>query len=241
MEMIVGKIGITQIIGCAHTFTPSYRFRGKRAQGEHSSQGGYQGTGFSYFRKQRAQDGQLHLKDYTTRHFPEPELAVILGEEHHILGYTLANDFTRRDVELQGRWKTEEGWKDSTHEGKYWPGSVSVGQQFFVDSDFHDKTVGLRIERNGEVIYDRSYNTNRVRNNWTPEQMVDMVAEYYQQFKSDCPPSKELQMNGGFLEPGTVVLLGSGLTLKDRLYSQPGDIVTVYCGKKEMKNKILGP
>ena len=155
---------ITQIIGCAYTYQGSLGVRRKlttslKERGIHHSS---QERDFSYFYKGNPQtvvaDGQeLRLRDNETAHWPEPELAIMLGEKHQIVGYFLANDFTAIGIEAQGRTKQFDG----TYFGKVWNGSCSLGPKIKSHQTQVDNLeIGLRIERDGEVIYDNSYNTS---------------------------------------------------------------------------------
>jgi fumarylacetoacetate (FAA) hydrolase family protein len=229
-----------QVIGCAYTYRVSLVVRDKLAvdRVEHSS---HSENAFSYFRKVDSVDdvvedgGNLVLRKHPLMgeevdHWCEPELGIVLGEKHEIVGYVLGNDFTAASVEFEA----ESDDYDPTYYAKCWKGSCSLSPKF----DFEeDEYIGLKIERGGEVIYDFCYNTrNRLREF---SELPGMVVEKYKSY-SKLKESKKILVDKGFLVPGTVILVGSGLILPRRFYSHKGDEVIVYCGELDLlRNKIV--
>ncbi|MCH7535223.1 MAG: fumarylacetoacetate hydrolase family protein [Bacteroidetes bacterium] len=222
---------IPQVIGCAYTYQGSLGIRKKltaalKERGIHHSS---QERDFSYFYKGDSEtvigvgDG-LHLSGYDVDHWPEAELALVLGKNHEIVGYTLANDFTAIGIEAEGR--TDEF--DGTYLGKVWKGSCSLGPKIIraEDVNVEDLDIGLRIERAGEEIYSNKYNTRRRKREF--RDLLDMIVEYNKEFGDNIPPSKRIRLDNGFLVEGTVVLAGTGLIVPSRCYSKRGDAITVY-------------
>lgn len=229
---------ISQIIGAAYTYKPSLAMRKHLTKGinkHHSSQN----EDFTFFykgdnRTMVTDGGELKLRKHpltgdNVPHWPESELAMFLGEKHRILGFSLANDFTAYEIEVSGR----DDEFDGTYYGKVWPGSVSVGPRFLAVDEvgtLDDLDIGLKIVRGGNVIYDHTYNTSRRRREFS--EIPDLAIEYRARFGDRPPPSKRLHLDDdGFLIPGTVIMLGTGLIVSKRAYSQAGDIVTVYAPK----------
>jgi len=227
---------IRQVIGVAYTYRPSLAVRHHLTQditAHHSSK--Y--TDFSYFYKgdNRSIVGnqqELYLRTdpesgQLAKHWPEPELAALLGERHEIKAYTLANDLTAITVEARGR--TEK--VDGTQLGKAWNRSGSIGPRFVAASALGDTSklvIGLNISRQGRTIYNKSYNTSRRLRPFT--EIPNLIVAYYQQFGSSLPPSKRIVVNPeGFLPPGTAIMLGTGLIVNQNHFCEPGDILSVYC------------
>lgn len=233
---------IRQIIGCAYTYQGSLGVRKRltaslREKGIHHSS---QERDFSYFYKGNSEtvvgDGaDLKLRDEANSHWPEAELAIVLGQRHQIIGYTLANDFTAIDIEAQGR--TQEF--DGTYFGKVWKGSCSLGPTVISSQVPMDNLeIRLRIERDGKVIYDNTYNTSRRRRN--VDELAELIVKYHSEFGSNVPPSKRIQIENGFLAEGTVILAGTGLIVPERCYSQKGDYITVSSQSIEkLRNRII--
>jgi hypothetical protein len=240
---------VTQVIGVAYTYQPSLAVRRHMTQGTsayHSSQT----SDFSYFYKGDSQsivrDSQeLYLRgDLFTgglaRHWPEPELAALLGERHEIIAYTLANDLTAISIETRGR--TNE--MDGTYEGKVWNRSGSLGPQFISASVIRDPsklTIGLKIEREGRVIYDRRYSTSRRLRPFND--IPDAIVSCNKCYRESPPPSKRIKLDReGFLISGTVVMLGTGLVVSERHSCERGDFLTVYCSAiGKLRNAVTTP
>jgi len=227
---------VPQVVGAAYTYQPSLAMRKhltKEIDRHHSSQHDtftffYKGTGSSLV----GEGGKLRLRTDPRNgepvpHWPEAELVMVLGERHEILGYSLANDFTAYQIEVTGR----DGVWDGTFFGKCWQGSGSLGPRFLPAAempDLEDLAIGLKIERDGKVIYDQTYSTKRRRREF--HEIPDLAITYFNSFKGEPPPSKNIRVgDDGFLLPGTALMLGTGLIVKKNAYSQAGDIVTVYC------------
>ncbi len=241
------KEGIVQIVGVAYTYQISLAFRKRKTSAlttHHSSQH----QDFSFFLKGYPEtvvcEGEnLVLRrdpetGTTANHWPEPELAVLLGHNHRIAAYCLANDFTAHSVELRGR--TSEF--DGTFFGKCWPGSCAIGPRWFTPEEIGDDSkldIGLKIIRAGQIVYNHRYNTSRRR--YPFSDIPAMVVKYASEFAHNPPPSKIIQIGSDDLLPtGTVILLGTGIIVKEQYYSRPGDILTVYSSKGgELTNQVV--
>lgn len=232
---------ISQIVGCAYTYQGSLGVRKRltaslKEKGIHHSS---QERDFSYFYKGNSEtvvgDGvDLKLRDEANSHWSEAELAILLGQRHQIVGYTLANDFTAIGIEAQGR--TQEF--DGTYLGKVWQGSCSLGPRFVSPQIPADNLeIRLRIERDGKLIYDNTYNTSRRRRNF--DELAELVVKYHREFGSNVPHSKRIRIENGFLAEGTVILTGTGLIVPERCYSQKGDYIIVSSQPiGELRNRI---
>jgi len=238
---------IVQVLGVAYTYRPSLmvrRYLTKNLAAHHSSRYG----NFSYFYKGDkfsilGSEEPLKLRtDPATgslaQHWPEPELAILLGHNHEIVAYTLANDLTAIGIEARGR--TEQ--QDGTYLGKVWEGSGSLGPRFVPVAAIPDPkhlTIGLSIKRKGRIIYDQQYSTSRCKNLFTsiPAAIVDC----HRQFNDPVPLSKRIRVcPPWWLPAGTVVMLGTGLIVRKEYYCQPGDILTVYCAEiGELTNAVI--
>jgi 2-keto-4-pentenoate hydratase/2-oxohepta-3-ene-1,7-dioic acid hydratase in catechol pathway len=163
---------------------------------------------------------------------------VLLGHNHEIIAYTLANDLTAIGIEKRGR--TEQ--QDSTYLGKVWKGSGSLGPRFLPGTEIKDPenlTIGLRVMREGRNIYDQQYSTSRRENVFTS--IPTAIVDYYRQFTDRVPLSKQIRLSSsGHLPAGTVIMMGTGLIVRKEYYCQPGDILTVYCRDiGELTNAVI--
>lgn len=238
---------VHQVIGGAYTYAPSLAMRKRLTQNiarHHSSQ--Y--DSFTFFYKAppenvAASGDTLLMRNHPATgekvpHWPEAELAILLGEHHEITAITLANDFTAYAIEVQGR----DDHFDGTYFGKVWPGSCALGPHF-VDieqvGDLGQLTIGMRITRQGEIIYENSYATSRRRREF--HEIPELAVAYRRSFGDAPPPSKNIPLAGDYLPAGTVLMLGTGIIVPRRAYSEPGDQVTIYCDAiGELSNVIAG-
>ena len=239
---------ITQVIGVAYTFRPSLAVRHyltRDISADHSSKRG----DFSYFFKGDKQSIGRHKEELLLRrdpvtnqlakHWPEPELAILLGAKHQIISYTLANDLTAATIELRGRTADFDG----TYFGKVWFRSGSVGPRFVSASEIGDASellIGLRVIRKGQIVYDQSYLTSRRLRSFT--EIPNAVISCFRSFEADPPPSKRITLENGFLAAGTLIMLGTGLIVQHKYFCEPGDGLTVYCPKiGELINPVAMP
>lgn len=238
---------IVQVVGVAYTYRPSLAVRHhltERALGRHSSQD----RTFSYFYKGDRKSILGHNQELClrndpatgrmARHWPEPELAVLLGSRHRILAYTLANDLTAISIEARGR----TNQVDSTYEGKVWQRSGSLGPAFLPASaldDAYKLDIGLKIERGGRTVYDQTYSTNRSLRLF--QEIPDEIVKCFRHYGDELPPSKRIMLDDdGFLVAGTVVMLGTGLIVSERYALRPGDAITVSCRPiGELRNVLI--
>ena len=237
---------INQIIGCAYTFAGSLAVRKvltKDSAKHHSSQT----SDFSYFfkgnkysvvgTKEFLRLRKHPLTEKPADHWPEPEIAMLLGKNHKIKCYCLANDFTAIGIEKEGRSKKFDG----TYYGKYWKGSCSLGPKFVpakkIDSE--KLKVGLKIERNRKTIYDNKFSVkNRLRDF---KLLPNKIIEYRKTLEKPLPKSKRIKVTeNGLLPAGTVILTGAITVVPPKCFSLAGDIITVYSPQLgKLKNKII--
>ena len=243
---------VKQVIGVGYTYRQSRPVRDRmgKSRSDHSSHH----TDFTYFKKvngpeEIVKDGErLHLTRHpitgeSVKHWSESEVAIILSEQHTIVGYCLANDFTAFEIELQNLGEDY----DPTYYGKCWPGSCSLGPKIFSAEKIRDDNnleIGLRIERDGIEICDLTYNTRSQLRPFVelPELVVWYYTDLIARFGSyeTLPQSKQIEITGGFLPSGTVILVGSGIIkLDSKYFAKSGDIVTIYCPLfGELRNRV---
>jgi 2-dehydro-3-deoxy-D-arabinonate dehydratase len=240
---------IVQVIGVAYTYKPSLAVRHhltKSSLGAHSSQD----SDFSYFYKGDqntilGHNQKLYLRNdpatgEMARHWPEPELAILLGRRHSVIAYTLANDLTAISIEARGRTAAVDG----TYEGKVWFKSGSLGPRFLPASaidDAYKLEIGLTIERSGRTLYNQSYSTSRSLRSF--QAIPGQIVNCFRGYNNDLPRSKRIMLDEeGFLAPGTVVMLGTGLIVSERHALQPGDETIISCCSiGELRNPLTAP
>jgi hypothetical protein len=241
---------ISQVIGCAYTYNVSRAVRDAFSQDrvDHSSHKGK--DAFSYFRKVDAVEniakdgGELKLRSHpetgeSVDHWYEPELAIFLGKNHQIVGYTLGNDLTAAKIEFE---KSREDY-DPTYFAKVWKGSCSLGEFIPAEKVGEDDNIdiGIGIKRGGEV-YTATYSTSKRKKSFSdlPKMILEYRRELLQKYGGRLPESKRIQLDGkGYLPAGTIIMTGTGIITPSKWYAQKGDEVIIKSPKLGMlKNKI---
>jgi 2-keto-4-pentenoate hydratase/2-oxohepta-3-ene-1,7-dioic acid hydratase in catechol pathway len=237
--------GTSLVVGVAYTYDTSRTARREltRDQPRHSS---WTDT-FSFFVKCRLDEtsphgGELRLNPRSRNggapsHWPEAELAALLGPGHEIVAYTLANDFTAFAVETG----TGAGDSDNTYLGKCWPGSCGLGPGFVPATELgpvDDLPVTLCIERGERTIYADTYRTSSRTREFS--EVADLIVRRRKGFGETAPRSKRVRLDeSGRLPAGTVILLGTGLIVPPEAYCRAGDRITVSCpGLGELSNVV---
>jgi 2-dehydro-3-deoxy-D-arabinonate dehydratase len=133
---------------------------------------------------------------------PSPELALILGTKGRIVGYTLANDVTARDLEYENPLYLSQA--------KTYTGSCALGP-FVVTTDQiadpHELEMTCTIYRDGKEIYSSHVNTHEIAR--TFETMVEFL------------------MRANPVPAGSVLLTGSGIIPGEEVALVEGDLVTI--------------
>ena len=135
---------------------------------------------------------------------PEPELAVILGLQGRILGFTLANDVSARDIERENPLYLPQS--------KVYTASCALGPTIVTADELEDPynlEISCRIVRNGQTIFEASSSTARMN-----RKIEDLVQFLY---RSNPVPG------------GSVLCTGTGVMVADDSALQPGDVVTIEC------------
>jgi 2-dehydro-3-deoxy-D-arabinonate dehydratase len=89
---------------------------------------------------------------------PEPELGVVLTRDCNVLGYTIANDVSARDIEGENPLYLTQS--------KIYRNSCSIGPVVVTKDevpDPHNLKITLRIIRRGEIAFDGTTSTSRMK------------------------------------------------------------------------------
>jgi 2-dehydro-3-deoxy-D-arabinonate dehydratase len=132
---------------------------------------------------------------------PEPELALVLGEGGALLGATIGNDLTARDIEGENPLYLPQA--------KLYAGACALGPAILVPDDWAlPFTIELRIQdANGNQVYEGTTSTEAMRRSL--EELVYFLG------RDNPVPS------------GTVLLTGTGLVPPDEVALAPGYFVEI--------------
>jgi len=137
---------------------------------------------------------------------PEPELAFALGIRGEIIGYTIGNDLSARDIEGENPLYITQAkvYRSSCSFGPWIVTSSEVG-------DPHELEITMRITRRGEVVFEGSVNTRRMKRK---------IDELYAYLRRDNP-----------LPPGLICMTGTGIVPPDDFALKDGDLVEIEIEK----------
>jgi 2-dehydro-3-deoxy-D-arabinonate dehydratase len=131
---------------------------------------------------------------------PEPELALVLDEGGDLLGATIGNDVTARDVEGANPLYLPQA--------KVFAGACALGPAILLVDDWTQPfEIELRLFADGEVVYEASTSTSRMRRSF--EELAAWLVR-------DNP-----------LPAGSVLLTGTGLVPPDDVALVPGQQVEI--------------
>ena len=129
----------------------------------------------------------------------EPELALVLGAKGRVIGYTLANDVSARDIEREN--------PDYLAQSKTFHGCCALGPIMVTVDEIPDPLtlmVSCTITRNGETIFHGAVSTERLG--------VERTVEFL--------------MRANPVPAGSVLLTGTGFSL-DQVALKAGDSVSI--------------
>src|SRR5699024_7618536 len=92
---------------------------------------------------------------------PEPEVGVVIDKEGEILGYTIGNDMSSRDIEGENPLYLPQA--------KIWRNSCSFGPAIVLAEslpDPYDLEIKLRVYRDGIKVIEDSANTNQLKRSY---------------------------------------------------------------------------
>ncbi len=133
---------------------------------------------------------------------PEPEIGVILGEELEIVGYTIGNDVSSRDIEGANPLYLPQA--------KVFAGACALGPAVYVPDDW-DAPLSIELtirDGHGAVLFEGSTSTARMKRN---------VADLVSWLVRENP-----------VPPGSVLLTGTGLVPPDDFTLLPGHGVEIH-------------
>jgi 2-dehydro-3-deoxy-D-arabinonate dehydratase len=133
---------------------------------------------------------------------PEPELAVLLGAEGKILGYTLANDVSAWDIERENPLYLPQS--------KVYAACCALGPFIVTPDELTDPyslNMTCTIERGGSTIFSETVSTAKLT-----RKIPDLIAYL---LRANPVPA------------GSILLTGTGIIVRQDCALQPGDVVSI--------------
>ncbi len=127
---------------------------------------------------------------------PEPELTLAINSRGEIIGYTIGNDMSSRDIEGENPLYLPQA--------KVYDGSCAIGPCILIrETDIsRETTIDLSIERDGETVFSGHTDLHQLKR--TPEELVSYL------YRETAFPAGALLMTGTGIIPGTDFSLKSG-------------------------------
>lgn len=141
-------------------------------------------------------NGELFLRSDSNWQIPEPELGLVLSSEGDILGYTIGNDMSCRDIEGENPLYLPQA--------KLWARSCSIGPAILLAEAVEDPyrfEITLKIYRNEELVVKGSASTSLLKRRF------DELASF---LKRD-----NIVFHGTVLLTGTCIVPPNEFTLAD--------------------------
>lgn len=154
----------------------------------------------------------VRIRQDTTWNVPEPELTLVINAHAEIVGYTIGNDMSSRDIEGENPLYLPQA--------KTYNGSCAVGPgiQIATAAEMAGLAITLEIERGGAAVFQGDTSTANMKRPF--QELVDYLY-------------RELSFpTGAFLMTGTGIVPPEHFTL------HAGDIVRVTIGGKVLENRV---
>jgi 2-dehydro-3-deoxy-D-arabinonate dehydratase len=132
---------------------------------------------------------------------PEPEIALCINARGQIVGYTIANDVSSRDIEGENPLYLPQA--------KIYDGACALGPAMLVSPEPlpSDTPIELRVSRNGSVVVEGRTTFSQMRRD--PRELVEYL------YRETSFPT------------GCVLLTGTGIVPPDEFSLKPGDEIRI--------------
>src|SRR5262245_38248955 len=157
-------------------------------------------------------DMPIRVRHDSAWNVPEPELAIVINSAGEIVGHTVCNDVSSRDIEGDNPLYLPQA--------KVYNGSCAGGPGIKIgDTDkLKELTIALEIDRGGRTVFTGETRTSQIK------RPLDELAGYLC-MELDFPA-------GTFLSTGTGIVPGQDFSLT------PGDVVSITVGDMTLANKV---
>ncbi|WP_373059406.1 fumarylacetoacetate hydrolase family protein [Zunongwangia sp. H14] len=154
----------------------------------------------------------VRIRKDTSWNVPEPELVLILNFTGEIVGYTLGNDVSSRDIEGENPLYLPQA--------KNYDGSCAIGPGivFMGADELRELLIEMTITRNKKNVFQKSTNTNQMKRTF------EDLAGYL--FREMTFPY------------GSFLMTGTGIVPPDDFTLHPGDCVKIKVGSLTLENVV---
>ncbi len=154
----------------------------------------------------------VHIRDDSKWNVPEPELTLVINARGEIVGYTVGNDMSSRDIEGQNPLYLPQA--------KTYNGSCSLGPGIVVASadELAGLSIQMTIERSGSAVFEGDTSTSQMKRSF--QELTDYL---YREL--DFP-------HGAYLMTGTGIVPPEDFTLAK------GDVIRITIDGNTLENSV---
>jgi 2-dehydro-3-deoxy-D-arabinonate dehydratase len=154
----------------------------------------------------------VRIRKDTSWNVPEPELTLVINAFQEIVGYTVGNDMSSRDIEGENPLYLPQA--------KTYTGSCALGPgiQLATAEEMRSLTVQMAIQRGGSQVFSGDTSITQMK-----RQLPELVAYL-------C---RELEFPHGVL-----LMTGTGIVPGDDFTLQAGDLVRITIGDHTLENVV---
>jgi 2-dehydro-3-deoxy-D-arabinonate dehydratase len=144
---------------------------------------------------------------------PEPELTLVINAAGDIVGYTVGNDVSSRDIEGENPLYLPQA--------KVYDGSCAVGPGIMLldhDKQIEKLSIALEIERGGRTVFKGDTSTAQIK-----RPLEELVAYLRRELSFPF---------------GAFLLTGTGIVPPQEFSLSPGDVVSITIGELTLQNEV---
>ena len=162
-----------------------------------------------------ATDEPIGIRSDSKWNVPEPELVLVMNSSGKIVGYTIGNDMSSRDIEGENLLYQPQA--------KIYNRSCSIGPWIIIgvnEEEARQWIISIKIKRNDKLIYQDEISVSQIKRSFTE------LVEYL--FRSQA------------FHQGVVLLTGTGVVPDDNFSLQPRDKITInITGIGTLENQVV--
>jgi 2-dehydro-3-deoxy-D-arabinonate dehydratase len=145
---------------------------------------------------------RVHIRRDSKWNVPEPELALVISPELKLVGFTIGNDMSSRDIEGENPLYLPQA--------KFYDHACAIGPcitLFDAMPKPDDTTIGLKIDRAGKTVFDGATKVSAMKRSF--QELIDWLGK-----ETSFPQ-------------GAILLTGTGLVPPDDFTLAAGDVVHI--------------
>lgn len=156
----------------------------------------------STVRRTQGPNKELYIRSDSNWQIPEPELGLVIGKGEEIIGYTLGNDMSCRDIEGENPLYLPQA--------KVWKKSCSIGPAILLPesiADPYELSISCKISREQEVVFEGNASIKQLKR--TLDELVEFL------------------VRDNDILPGTVLLTGTCIVPHNEFTLAVGDVIEI--------------